>query len=298
MRCKKAISLLSIVSMLMGASSVLTQPETVSAKVKYPITTKYTYVNKKSITFENNIGNMYIDQIDGYRMLDIDGNYWYSRIIVHGIFTNNCKKKRIVPLNFFYKHFNLFQINKKAWHDLDFSGPIPNAPTDLIDEFGENGVSHVRPKKYVEFMFSADDLPTNLRKNQRVAVRAYKNAYSSSGRLATKYFKLGSIERSMSASDQELANDDAPTISKDAFDDAMNKRAAKKAAKMGYTPMQLFLNNYHEYWKLFGNSPRVFKDSEIANNPLFIKKSDHHYVYKQSSDPKTGTTVYIPVVTR
>ena len=78
----------------------------------------------------------------------------------------------------------------------------------------------------------------------------------------------------------------------------MNQRAAKKAAEMGYTPMQLFLTNYHEYWKLFGNSPRVFKDSEVENNPLFIKKSDHHYVYKTESDPKTGTTVYIPIVTR
>ena len=251
MKCKRMVALLSIATTLIGVSGSLINTQSVDAKSKYPITTKYTYIDKKSIVFENSVGNMYIDRFDGYRMLDVDGNYWYSRIIVHGIFTNNCKKKHIKPLSFFYKHFKISQITKKAWHDVDFAGPISNAPSDLIDEFGENGISHVRPKKYVEFMFSADDLSVNPRKNQKIAVRAYKDAYYPSKKLATKYFRLGSIASEMSADDQKIANDEAPTISDDAFEDEMNRRATKKAKKMGYTPMQLFLNNYHEYWKLY-----------------------------------------------
>ncbi|MBD5430983.1 MAG: hypothetical protein HDR41_00705 [Lactobacillus sp.] len=189
-----------------GTITSFSHPQKVEAKF-HVRAKKYTYVDKNSITYENKTGNMCIDKIYGYRMLDNDGNYWYSRIIIHGIFTNNSKRK-IKPTDFFSRHFKVFQTTKNAWHELNPVAPLPDAPTDYFDDLGEDGDSYVKPHKYVEFAVSDDDLPVKLYKHQIIAVRAYNDAYSNQRRLDGKYFRLGSIESTMSADDQEIANEE------------------------------------------------------------------------------------------
>ncbi|RVU71815.1 hypothetical protein EJK17_00640 [Lactobacillus xujianguonis] len=197
---KKKVLTLFLTLFAVTALGMSSNVQMAQAKVK---TTKYTYVDKHSIIYGNKKGHMWIRKVYGYRMLDIDGNYEYSRIIVTGIFTNR-SKHNVSPLDFFNQHFKMFQVTKNAWHDLDPEGPIPDAPTDYFDELGNDGISHVRPHKYVEFAFSDDDVPVKLHKHQKIVVRAYHDAYLPSKKLATKTFKLGGIESTMSADDSEI----------------------------------------------------------------------------------------------
>lgn len=199
MKSKKILAML-ITSLALAGTGLQTTSTVVQAKA---VTTKYTYVDKHSIIYGNKKGHMWIRKVYGYRMLDIDGNYEYSRIIVTGIFTNRTKHN-MSPLDFFHQHFKMFQVTKNAWHELDPEGPVPDAPTDYFEDLSNDGVSRVRPHKYVEFAFSDDDLPAKLHKGQRIVVRAYHDAYTPSKKLATKNFKLGSIESTMSADDSEL----------------------------------------------------------------------------------------------
>lgn len=191
---------------LIGGAAMFSNTNTAEVHAK-AITTKYTYVDKHSIIYGNKKGHMWIRHVYGYRMLDMDYHYEYSQIIVTGIFTNRTNHN-MSPLDFFSQHFRMFQVTKNAWHELDPEGPIPDAPTDYFESLSNNGVSKVRPHKYVEFAFCDNDLPAKIYKNQRIVVRAYHNAYLPSKKLATKNYRLGSIESTMSEDDQEIVNDE------------------------------------------------------------------------------------------
>lgn len=161
---------------------------------------------KHSITYSNSKGKMTINKIEGYKMLDYDGDFSNWTTIVYGKFTNK-SKHNVNPLDFFADHFRVFQVTKTQWRDIDPEGPITDAPTEKINMLGEDGDTAVRPHKTVTVAYQGDEI-RKLKKGQRFTVRAYNDAYSSRRKkLASKNFYLKKVPSTMNYYDREEYDD-------------------------------------------------------------------------------------------
>lgn len=160
------------------------------------------YTTKNSIVYKNNKGLMRIYEVKGFHIKNVDNSSLGSQITVYGSFTNK-SKKAIKPDDFFTDHFGGYQVSRNKWHSLDINYPM-FTPNRYASQLRDNGDDYVRPGKTVRFVV-ADEEPQHIYTGQKIVIRAYKDAYGPSGRLASKNFYLPYVT---SAKDYDSSDDE------------------------------------------------------------------------------------------
>lgn len=160
------------------------------------------YTTKNSIVYKNSKGLMRIYEVKGFHIKNDDNSPLTSQIMLYGSFTNK-SKKAIKPDYFFASHFGGYQVTSSKWHPLNINYPM-FAPNRYASLLRDNGDDYVRPGKTIKFAI-ADEDPQHIYTGQKVVVRAYKDAYGPSGRLASKNFYLPYVK---SAKDYDGSSDD------------------------------------------------------------------------------------------
>lgn len=196
MNCKKTlIAALATVGLTATFSSI--NPTEVQAR-----SYQSAYTTKNSIVYKNSKGLMRIYEVKGFHIKNDDNSTLTSQIMLYGSFTNK-SKKAIKPDYFFASHFGGYQVTSSKWHPLNINYPM-FAPNRYASLLRDNGDDYVRPGKTIKFAI-ADEDPQHIYTGQKVVVRAYKDAYGPSGRLASKNFYLPYVK---STKDYDGSSDD------------------------------------------------------------------------------------------
>lgn len=185
---KKILASVVLSAALLGTGTMISQSNTAVVEAK---SYQKGYTTKKSIVYKNSRGFMRIYEVKGFHIKNVDNSSLGSQITVYGSFKNK-SKKAIKPDDFFMDHFGGYQVSKNKWHQLDFSYPM-FAPSNYASQLRDNGDDYVRPGKTVRFVI-ADEEPQHIYAGQKIVIRAYKDAYGPSGRLASKNFYLPSVK--------------------------------------------------------------------------------------------------------
>lgn len=196
---KKILASVVLSATLLGAGTMISQSNTTVVEAK---SYQKGYTTKNSIVYKNNRGLMRIYEVKGFHIKNVDNSSLGSQITVYGSFTNK-SKKAIKPDDFFTSHFGGYQVSKSKWHPLDINYPM-FTPNRYASQLRDNGDDYVRPGKTVRFVV-ADEEPQHIYKGQKIVIRAYKDAYGPTGRLASKNFYLPYVK---SAKDYDGSDDE------------------------------------------------------------------------------------------
>lgn len=196
---KKILASMIMAGALLSTGTVVSQLNTNVVEAK---SYQKAYTTQNSIVYKNSKGLMRIYEAKGFHIKNVDNSPLTSQIMLYGSFTNK-SKKAIKPDDFFTSHFVGYQVTRSKWHPLDINYPM-FTPNRYASNLRDNGDDYVRPGKTIRFVV-ADEDPQHIYTGQKVVVRAYKDAYIPSGRLASKNFYLPSIK---SAKDYDSSSDD------------------------------------------------------------------------------------------